>query len=201
MRDHTYRGHVLLRASWAHDRGHGLLRASASACWRYRAQALKWARQHSFKLKLSMHSIFKLLQLTNLQTPNLSNFEHLKDSNSTAFKLSNFRSLKTSSLQPPKVWNFANFQTLKLSNFQNSWASNFQAPSSQTFELEPDGCSVSLYASPAVLRLAPSCNTRCRGFKLPSWISLQTFNFQTRATFKFETLKLSSSKLFIGQPF
>ena len=51
------------------------------------------------------------------------------------------------------------------------------------------------------LRLASSCNVRCRGFKLQSWIPLQTFKLQTRAAFKLETLKLSNFKLFILQTF
>ena len=121
-----------------------------------------------------MHSIFKLFQLTNLQTLKPSNFEHLKHSNSKAFKLSNFRSWKTSNFQLPK---FETCRTFKLRSFQTFNLSNFQTPSSQTFKLEPEGCSVNL-------RLASSCNVRCRGFKLQSWIPLQTFKLQTRGRFQ-----------------
>ena len=94
---------------WAHDRGYDLLRASACACWRYRAQALKWGRQHGCNLKLSMHSIFKLLQLTSLQTPKLSNFRNFKHWNSTStFNAFNLQTLTT--YKPSKL---PNSQTLK----------------------------------------------------------------------------------------
>ena len=132
-----------------------------------------------------MRLIFKLFQLTNLQTLKPSNFEHLKHSNSKAFELSKIESFKLSTsnclklfeLSNCEVFKLSNFQASKSSNFQTFWASNFQTPSSQTFKLEPEGCSVNL-------RLASSCHARCRGFKLQSWMPLQTFKLQTRDNFQ-----------------
>ena len=124
-----------------------------------------------------MRLIFKLFQLTNLQTLKPSNFEHLKHSNSKAFKLSNFEVFKLSNFQASK---FSNFETSKFWSFQSfklPGSQTFQTPSSQTFKLEPEGCSVNL-------RLASSCHARCRGFKLQSWMPLQTFKLQTRAHFQ-----------------
>ena len=138
----------------------------------------------------SNSSNLQTFKLPNFLTFNISNIRTLRLS-----KLSNFRSLenfKPSTPESLKLCELSIFEAFKLSNFQISWVSKFQTPRSQTFELEPEGCSVSLYASPAVLRVAPSCNARCRGFKLPSWIPLQTFKLQTQAHFQtryFQTLQ------------
>ena len=117
---------------------------------------------------------------SNSQTLKLRTSQTFEPRVSQTFKLSKVEKFKPST---PQSLNLSTFQTSKLSNFQTFWVSNFQTPSSQTFELEPAGRSVNPYASPAVLRLAPSRNARCRGFKLPSWIPIQTFKLQTRAHF------------------
>ena len=89
----------------------------------------------------------------------------------------------------------------ELSNFPTPWVSNFQTPSSQTFELEPGVCSVNRYAfssgpSPCSLaqRVATASNFQA-GFPFKLSIS------KLAPTFKLETLKLSSFKLFILQSF
>ena len=92
----------------------------------------------------------------------------------------------------------------ELSNFPTPWVSNFQTPSSQTFELEKLSNfrtrAWGLLCEPLLVlqrsfTLLPRA-TCCHGFKLPSWIPIQTFNLQTRAhfqarnsqTFKLQTL-------------
>ena len=56
----------------------------------YNLQAFKFPNSQTLPRQLSMHSIFKLLQLTSLQTPKLSNFKNFKHWNSTSLKLSKF---------------------------------------------------------------------------------------------------------------
>ena len=89
-----------------------------------------------------------------------------------SFKLSKFENFKPSTPESLKLCELSNFEAFKFSNFQISWVSKFQTPRSQTFELEPEGCSVSLYASPAVLRSFPRLQTS----KLDSSSNFQTPN-------------------------
>ena len=105
-----------------------------------------------------------------------------------SFKLSKFENFKPSTPESLKLCELSKFEAFKFSNFQISWVSKFQTPRSQTFELEPEGCSVSLYASPAVLRFQAGFL-----FKLS--------NSKLGPTLKLETLLLSYFKLFILQTF
>ena len=115
-----------------------------------------------------------------IQSSNSSNLQTFKLSNLQTLNISNIRTPNPSKFQTFEVWKlqtfnrpkFETFRTFKFRSFQT-----FKLPGSQTFKLEPEGCSVNL-------RLASSCNVRCRGFKLQSWIPLQTFKLQTRARFQ-----------------
>ena len=91
-----------------------------------------------------------------------------------------------------KLFELSSFEPSELSKFQTPWVSNFQTPSSQTFELEPEGCSMNPYTfssgpSPCSLaqQVAAASNFQA-GFpiklsytKLAPTFKLETLNFQT----------------------
>ena len=140
------------------------------------------------KFQCVLRSIFKLFQLTSLQTPKLSNFENVKHSNST-------------SLQPPKVWNFSNFQSLNLSNFQAPWVQTFKL---QALKLSNSSLRAALWTpacSPAVIHLAASriALPRFQSSKLDSHSNFQTLNSRPLSNSKlsnFQNSNSSFSKLF-----
>ena len=139
---------------------------------------------------------FNALNLQTLRTYKPSNSQTFKLLTSQTFELYGFLSFKLSKLEnfkpstpeSLKLCELSIFEAFKLSNFQISWVSKFQTPRSQTFELEPEGCSVSLYASPAVLRSFVQCALpRLQTSKLDSSSSKLCY---------FHTSNFSFSKLF-----
>ena len=95
-----------------------------------------------------------------------------------------------------KLFELSSFEPFELSNFQTPWVSNFPTPSSQTFELEPEGCSANPYSfssGPAPCSLAQHVAAAS--------------NFQAGSPFKLSstklapTFKLENFKLFILQAF
>ena len=139
-----------------------------------------------------MHSIFKLFQLTNLnsQTLKLGKCQTFELHVSQTFELSKLEHFKPSTPQSLKPFELSKFEAFELSIFSTPWVSSFQTPSSQTFELEPGGCSVNPYAfssgpSPCSLaqRVATASNFQA-GF--PFKLS----NSKLAPTFKLETFKL-----------
>ena len=151
---------------------------------------------------------------SNFQCIQSSNSSNLKPSNSQilkvrkcqtfelhvsqSFKFSTFENFKSSTPQSLKLFELSIFEPFELSSFQTPWVSKIQTPRFQTFELEPEGRSVNLYAfssSPPSRNALPRLQTS----KLDSHSNFQTST--SRSFFKLETLKLLNFKLFIFQTF
>ena len=128
---------------------------------------------------------------SNLQAFKLPNSQTSKMSNIRILRLSNFQSFEVIKLQTfnPPIWTFRTFQLSNSLGFKllNSKLSNFRTRAWGLL-CEP------LRVLQRSFTLLPP---RCRGFKLPSRIPIQTFKLQTRAhfrnrnsqTFNFQTLQ------------
>ena len=114
-----------------------------------------------------------------------SNFQCVQSSNSSNLQSSNSQTLKLSNVK------YSNPTSLKLSNSLGLKAFKLQALKLSNSSLRALGLLCEpLRVLQRSFTLLPRA-TRCRGFKLPSRIPIQTFKLQTRA--------LSNSKLSIFQ--
>ena len=122
--------------------------------------------------------------LSNIRTPRLSNFQI-------------FEVRKFETFNPPKI---ETFRTFKLSTFRTFKLSNsldFKLSSSKLSNFRTRAWGLLCEPLRVLQRSFTLLPPRCRGFKLPSRIPIQTFKLQTRAhfrnrnsqTFNFQTLQ------------